>query len=186
MQSEASLPPVTVGVAFAFLLFQDLAVIPLLALLPLFTEGGTQSSGGWLAAAKGVTVIVGVVIASRLVVRPAPKAIAAYGGREVFTAAALLLVVGAALLMHSIGLSASLGAFLADSEFRHELEADIQPFKGLLLGLFFMAVGMGANLGVFAERPLAVCALSLGLVVVKLVMMFAIASSTRSTARAVR
>jgi len=93
--------------------------------------------------------------------------------------------------MHSIGLSASLGAFLAgvllaDSEFRHELEADIQPFKGLLLGLFFMAVGMGANLGVFADRPLAVCALSLGFVVVKLVMMFAIASSTRSTARAVR
>lgn len=166
--------------AFAVLLFQDLAVIPLLALLPLLAAGGAQSSGGWLAAAKGVAVIIGVVIASRLVVRPALKAVAAYGGREVFTAAALLLVVGSALLMHSIGLSASLGAFLAgvllaDSEFRHELEADIQPFKGLLLGLFFIAVGMSANLGVLADRPGVVLALSLGLVAVKLGVMYAVA-----------
>ena len=92
-----------------------------------------------------------VIVVSRLVVRPALKLIARFGGREVFTAAALLVVIGAALTMEAIGLSMSLGAFLAgvllaDSEFRHELEADVEPFKGLLLGLFFMAVGMSANL----------------------------------------
>src|SRR5882672_2519701 len=131
--------------AFAVLLFQDLSVIPLLALLPLLGGFGAQTAGGWSAAAKAVAVIAVVIAASRLVVRPVLKAVASYGGREVFTAAALLLVVGAALIMEKIGLSPSLGAFLAgvllaDSEFRHELEADIEPFKGLLLGLFFIAV----------------------------------------------
>ena len=174
--------------AFAVLLFQDLAVIPMMALLPLLAEGEGHSAGGWLAAAKGVAVIIAVVIASRLVVRPALKAVAEYGGREVFTAAALLLVVGAALLMHSIGLSASLGAFLAgvllaDSEFRHELEADIQPFKGLLLGLFFMAVGMSADIGVLVDRPLVVLLAALALVVSKLAVMFAIARAAGTDAR---
>ena len=162
------------------LLFQDLAVIPLLALLPLLDGDAGSGGGGWLAAAKGIAVILVVVAGSRLVVRPALKAVANYGGREVFTAAALLLVVGAALIMTSIGLSMSLGAFLAgvllaDSEFRHELEADIEPFKGLLLGLFFMAVGMSANLGLFAAQPLTVLGLALLLIVVKLAALFALA-----------
>jgi glutathione-regulated potassium-efflux system ancillary protein KefC/glutathione-regulated potassium-efflux system protein KefB len=166
--------------AFAVLLFQDLAVIPLLALLPLLGAEQNESTGGWLAAAKGVAAIIGVIVASRLVIRPALKAVAQYGGREVFTAAALLLVVGAALLMESIGLSMSLGAFLAgvllaDSEFRHELEADIQPFKGLLLGLFFMAVGMSANLGLLVQRPGPVLALALLLVLVKLAVVWPVA-----------
>ena len=137
---------------FAVLLFQDLAVIPLIALLPLLSpdKGGAHESG-WIVAAKSFAAIAVVVIGSRLVTRPALTLIARYGGREVFTAAALLVVIGAALIMESIGLSMSLGAFLAgvllaDSEFRHELEADVEPFKGLLLGLFFMAVGMSANL----------------------------------------
>ena len=98
--------------SFAVLLFQDLAVIPMLALLPLLGGGG-QEGVGLVAAAKGVGVIIAVVVASRLVVRPALKGIANYGGREVFTAAALLLVVGTALVMEKIGLSMSLGAFLA-------------------------------------------------------------------------
>jgi monovalent cation:proton antiporter-2 (CPA2) family protein len=166
--------------AFAVLLFQDLAVIPLLALLPLLGESSAHAAGGWAAAAKGLAVIAAVIVGSRLVVRPALKAVAAYGGREIFTAAALLLVVAAALIMEKIGLSMSLGAFLAgvllaDSEFRHELEADIEPFKGLLLGLFFIAVGMGANLALVWDRPLSVLGLALGLMLAKTVLMYVIA-----------
>ncbi len=166
--------------AFAVLLFQDVSVIPLLALLPLLSDSETHAAGGWTAAVKGLAVIAVVIISSRLVVRPVLKAVASYGGREVFTAAALLLVVGAALIMEKIGLSPSLGAFLAgvllaDSEFRHELEADIEPFKGLLLGLFFIAVGMSANLGLVWERPLAVLGLAFGLMLAKLALMYAIA-----------
>jgi glutathione-regulated potassium-efflux system protein KefB len=160
--------------AFAVLLFQDLAVIPMIALLPLLAGG---SSGMQLAPAlKGLAAIVLVAAASRKVVRPALRAVARWGGREVFTAAALLLVVGAALGMELIGLSPSLGAFLAgvlvaDSEFRHELEADIEPFKGLLLGLFFIAVGMSANLGLLGREPLLVLGLALGLMAVKFAIM---------------
>jgi glutathione-regulated potassium-efflux system ancillary protein KefC/glutathione-regulated potassium-efflux system protein KefB len=166
--------------AFAILLFQDLAVIPLLALLPLLS-GMVDHSGegdhGWVAAAKGLAVIVAVVLGSRVVVRPVLKAVAQYGGREVFTAASLFLVVGAALLMTWIGLSMSLGAFLAgvllaDSEFRHELEADIEPFKGLLMGLFFIAIGMSANLGLLWQRPLAIVGMALALVAVKWLVMY--------------
>ncbi|HEX9193710.1 MAG TPA: monovalent cation:proton antiporter-2 (CPA2) family protein [Burkholderiales bacterium] len=165
--------------AFAVLLFQDLSVIPLLALLPLLSDSGLHAVGGWAAALKGLGAIAVVVVGSRLVVRPVLKAVASYGGREVFTAAALLLVIGAALIMEKIGLSMSLGAFLAgvllaDSEFRHELEADIEPFKGLLLGLFFIAVGMSANLGLVWDRPLAVFGLAVGLMLVKFAAMYAI------------
>ncbi len=165
--------------AFAVLLFQDLSVIPLLALLPLLGDSGTHAAGGWMPAAKGFAVIVVVTVASRLVVRPVLKAVASHGGREVFTAAALLLVVGAALIMEKIGLSPSLGAFLAgvllaDSEFRHELEADIEPFKGLFLGLFFIAVGMSANLALVWEQPLAVLGLAAGLMLAKYALMYAI------------
>jgi glutathione-regulated potassium-efflux system ancillary protein KefC/glutathione-regulated potassium-efflux system protein KefB len=165
--------------AFAVLLFQDVSVIPMLALLPLLGPAADNAPAGWTPALKGVAVIAVVVAASRLVVRPALKAVASYGGREVFTAAALLLVVGAALIMERIGLSMSLGAFLAgvllaDSEFRHELEADIEPFKGLLLGLFFIAVGMSANLALVWERPLAVVGVALGLILLKFALMYAI------------
>ena len=165
--------------AFAVLLFQDLAVIPLLALLPLL--GGEQSHGGanWLAALKGVAAIGVVIAGSRVIVRPALKFIARHSSREVFTAAALLLVVGSSLVMEKIGLSMSLGAFLAgvllaDSEFRHELEADIEPFKGLLLGLFFMAVGMSANLGLLFTVPVLVFGLALGLMLAKFAIMLGI------------
>ena len=114
---------------------------------------------GWLLAAKGVCCDRARDRRSAaLLIRPALKLVARFGGREVFTAAALLVVIAAALLMEAIGLSMSLGAFLAgvllaDSEFRHELEADVEPFKGLLLGLFFMAVGMSANLALFVAHP---------------------------------
>jgi monovalent cation:proton antiporter-2 (CPA2) family protein len=177
--------------AFAVLLFQDLTVIPLLALLPLLGVSAAVSAVKWSAAAKGIAAIAVVIAASRLVVRPALKFIARHSSREVFTAAALLLVVGAALTMEKIGLSMSLGAFLAgvllaDSEFRHELEADIEPFKGLLLGLFFIAVGMSANLGIVRDMPLTVFALALALMSVKFVLMYAISridSDTNETAQ---
>lgn len=166
--------------AFAVLLFQDLAVIPLIALLPLLAPSTTGAQSGWMLAAKGLAAIVLVIVISRLVINPLLKFVARFGGREVFTAAALLVVVGAALLMESIGLSMSLGAFLAgvllaDSEFRHELEADVEPFKGLLLGLFFMAVGMSANLDLFVARPFAVLGVALGLMAIKAAIMYAVA-----------
>ncbi len=166
--------------AFSILLFQDLAVIPLIALLPLLSPESTGTTSGWVLAAKGVAAIAGVVIGSRLLVRPALKAVASYGGREVFTAAALLVVIGAALLMESIGLSMALGAFLAgvllaDSEFRHELEADVEPFKGLLLGLFFMVVGMNANLTLLAAQPFMVLGCAVGLLALKATLLYGIA-----------
>jgi len=171
--------------AFAVLLFQDLSVIPLLALLPLLGDSGAHAAGGWAAAAKAVAVIAVVVAASRLVIRPVLKAVASYGGREVFTAAALLLVVGAALIMEKIGLAPSLGAFLAgvllaDSEFRHELEADIEPFKSLLLGLFFIAVGMSADLALVWNRPLVVFGLAAALMTAKFALMYGIARIGRA------
>jgi glutathione-regulated potassium-efflux system ancillary protein KefC/glutathione-regulated potassium-efflux system protein KefB len=166
--------------AFAILLFQDLAVIPLIALLPLLGPEKASGASGLMLAGKGVAAIAFVIVVSRLVVRPALKLVARFGGREVFTAAALLVVIGAALLMETIGLSMSLGAFLAgvllaDSEFRHELEADVDPFKGLLLGLFFMAVGMSANLTLLAAHPLAVLGVTLGLMVAKALLLYVIA-----------
>jgi monovalent cation:proton antiporter-2 (CPA2) family protein len=165
---------------FAVLLFQDLAVIPLIALLPLLSPDTGETTNAWMLAAKGIAAIAVVIVGSRLVTRPALKLIARHGGREVFTAAALLVVIGAALIMDAIGLSMSLGAFLAgvllaDSEFRHELEADVEPFKGLLMGLFFMAVGMSANLTLFAAQPFAVLGAAVGLLVVKAGVMYALA-----------
>ena len=164
--------------AFAISLFQDVSVIPVLALLPLLAGEHAQASG-WTAAAKGLAAIAGVVVVSRLIVRPVLKQVARWGGQEVFTAAALLVVIAAALLMEAIGLSMSLGAFLAgvllaDSEFRHELSADVEPFKGLLLGLFFIAVGMSANLHLLVQRPVVVIGLALGLMALKAALLYAI------------
>jgi len=169
--------------SFAILLFQDLAVIPLLALLPLLAASAEHGGAHWAAAAKGIAAIAVVIAGSRLVVRPALKFIAGHSSREVFTAAALLLVVGSALIMEKIGLSMSLGAFLAgvllaDSEFRHELEADIEPFKGLLLGLFFIAVGMSANLALISSAPLTVFGLAFALMLAKFVLMYTISRAT--------
>ncbi len=166
--------------AFAILLFQDLAVIPLIALLPLLAPEKTGMANPWALAGKGVAAIVLVIFVSRVLVRPILKVVARFGGREIFTGAALLVVIGAALLMETIGLSMALGAFLAgvllaDSEFRHELEANVEPFKGLLLGLFFMAVGMSANLAYFFAHPLPVLGVAIGMMLIKSVLLFAVA-----------
>ena len=170
--------------AFAVLLFQDIIVIPLLALLPLLAFASVEDAVSWTEAAKGVGAIIAFVIVGRIAVRPALKFVAQHGTPEVFTAAALLLVIGAAVIMEHLGVSISLGAFLAglllaDSEFRHELEADIEPFKGLLLGLFFMTVGMAANLNLVKEAPLLLIGLGVGFSLIKVAVIFAIATAAR-------
>jgi len=145
--------------AFSILLFQDLAAIPLIAMLPLF--GATASiDSGINFARMGVMVlaIAGLIVGGRLLLRPVLRIAAGSGIPEIFTATALLVVISSALLMQFAGMSMVLGAFiagmlLADSEYRHQLEADIEPFKGLLLGLFFIAVGMMVNVSLLIEMP---------------------------------
>jgi len=165
--------------SFGILLFQDIAAIPMIALLPLLAaESAQDASGGkgWMAAVKAVTVIGLVVVGGRYLVRPALRFIARTEMREMFTAFALLLVVGIALMMDAVGLSMALGTFvagvlLADSEYRHALEADIEPFKGLLLGLFFMAVGMSIDFAVLAQSPALVLGLVAALVAIKTLLL---------------
>lgn len=163
------------------LLLQDVAAIPVLALLPLLAITGTHAdSGGWLGAAKVVGVIAAIILGGRLLLRPAFRWIARSDSPEIFTAAALLLVVATAALMHSVGLSMALGAFLAgvllaESEYRRELETDIEPFKGLLLGLFFIAIGMTIDFAVVAQRPLLVAAIVLGFLAAKALVLWLMA-----------
>jgi glutathione-regulated potassium-efflux system protein KefB len=160
--------------AFGALLFQDLAAIPLIALAPLFALGSATTAAGMdgVAAIKALVVIGGVIIAGRFVLDPVLRLVARAKVKEAMTAAALLLVVVVTIVMQAAGLSASLGAFLAgallaESSYRHELEADLQPFQGLLLGLFFTAIGMSLNLQLLLSKPLLIAALVAGLVAIK-------------------
>jgi glutathione-regulated potassium-efflux system protein KefB len=167
--------------SFGILLFQDVAVIPMLAVLPLIGDGGAPASTDptWLAALKVVGVLAAVAAGGRYVLRPVFRVIANVHSQELMTAAALLVVVGTALVVSVVGLSMSLGAFLAgvllaESEYRHELETDIEPFKGLLLGLFFMAVGMSVDLRLILAQPLPIAALVVGLTAAKMAVLFAV------------
>jgi glutathione-regulated potassium-efflux system protein KefB len=167
--------------AFAVLLFQDLAAIPLIALPPLFAvtvKDATQQME-LLSAAKAIGVIVLVVVIGRYLLDGIFSLVARTRVKEAMTASALLTVVGVTLVMEKAGLSASLGAFiagvlLADSHYRHEIEADIQPFEGLLLGLFFTAVGMSLNLGLIGKTPWLVAAVVAGLLAVKSLILYAL------------
>jgi monovalent cation:proton antiporter-2 (CPA2) family protein len=146
--------------AFSILLFQDLAAIPLIAVLPMLGAGANGGVSTMQLAIMALT-IVGLVVVGRYLLRPVLSIAAASRIPEIFTATALLVVIGAALIMQFAGMSMVLGAFiagmlLADSEYRHQLEGDIAPFKGLLLGLFFIAVGMSVNLGLLLESPLRI------------------------------
>lgn len=152
--------------AFSILLFQDIAVIPMLAVLPLLGTAGaaTDAESGLRAAVLAAVVIGAVVLGGRYLTRPLFRFIAATGMREIFTAAALLIVIGIAVLMQFAGLSMALGTFiagvlLAESEYRHELESDIEPFKGLLLGLFFTSVGMSVDVGLLLHQPAVILGL---------------------------
>lgn len=165
--------------AFAILLFQDLAVIPLIALLPILAL--SQGNGFQVESILiAVVAIGGLIVGGRLLLRPVLRIAAGTGIPEIFTATALLVVIGAALLMEFAGLSMVLGAFLAgmllaDSEYRHELEADIGPFKGLLLGLFFIAVGMSVNIGLLLQEPGTILLMVFGLMFLKAAVLFPLA-----------
>ena len=182
--------------AFSVLLFQDIAVIPMLALLPLLAMGGAGDGHGgethevattWItglpAWGRGLVVlgvVAGIIVAGRTVLPPILRILGRTRSREIFTAAALLLVIGTALLMTQVGLSPALGTFLAgvvlaNSEYRHELESDVEPFKGLLLGLFFISVGASLDFGAVASAPGTVFGITGGVLLLKFVVLLGLA-----------
>jgi CPA2 family monovalent cation:H+ antiporter-2 len=181
--------------SFSVLLFQDIAVIPMLALFPLLAtepvagQAGVRHSNGiagdlpaWAQTLMVLGSVVFVIIIGRYLMRPVFRLIAKTGMREMFTATALLLVVGIAVLMTSVGLSPALGTFLAgvvlaNSEYRHELETDIDPFKGLLLGLFFIAVGASIDFSLIIASPLLILGLVLGVMLCKMIVLFIVGKS---------
>jgi len=165
--------------AFSVLLFQDLAFIPLVAAVPLLAGGSMADTVSWRDVLGAIAVAVAIVVGGRFVVTPLFRLLGGARTPEVFTAMALLVVVGTATLAHVAGLSTSLGAFLAgvllsDSSYRHELQADIEPFEGLLLGFFFMSVGMSANLNLVLAEPMLIVAGVIGLVAVKAAIVLAL------------
>ncbi|MFT4633023.1 MAG: monovalent cation:proton antiporter-2 (CPA2) family protein [Candidatus Pseudothioglobus sp.] len=154
---------------FAILLFQDLAVIPILLYVEALSGGGSGSEADWLI---GAGVIVAVLIAGRYLLNPLLRLVANYSSTELMTAAALLIVLGMSLLIEAAGLSMGMGAFiagilLANSSFKHQLEAEVEPFKGLLLGLFFIAIGMTLDVGLLISHPLLIIGLALLLMLIK-------------------
>lgn len=162
---------------FAVLLFQDIAVIPMLAVLPVLAGGG---GGSWLDFAWMIGGILVLLVGGHFLLRPLFRWVVLSGVRELFNVAALLLVIGIALGMQSLGLSMALGTFLAgvllaESEYRHELEIAIEPFKGLLLGLFFISVGMAVNLGLLLEYPLQILLAVIALISVKGLLLYGLA-----------
>lgn len=178
--------------SLAILLVQDIAVIPVLAAIPILATSGVNANVGvdlsdavhalnnpidWLTPLTLIGVFIGAIVLGRYLVRPLLRYVARTGVREAFTALGLALVIGAALLTQHVGLSPALGAFiggvlLADSEYRHELESNLEPFKDLLLGLFFISVGMSIAFSIMVTEPLRLLALVLGFVGVKLVVLF--------------
>lgn len=182
--------------AFSILLFQDIAVIPILAILPLLAKNNksahieaiqhevhqvadahVSSFSGWQQLLLIIGLVAFIIIAGRFISRYIFRFIAATGVREIFTAAALLIVIAIALAMEKVGLSPALGTFLAgvvlaDSEYRHELESDIEPFKGLLLGLFFIAVGAGIDFNLLFQKPGTILIILSGLITIKFIVIF--------------
>ncbi|MEN8206500.1 MAG: monovalent cation:proton antiporter-2 (CPA2) family protein [Pseudomonadota bacterium] len=164
--------------AVAILLLQDLAVIPLLAFVSLISAPElTIAEDVFLALAEALVILILIIVAARYVLNPLIKALARFGSPEVFTASALLLVLGTAQAMESIGLSMAMGAFIAglliaDSSYRHQIIAEIQPFRGLLLGLFFMTMGMSLNLGLFLGNPLVLLLVVVALMAVKFITLW--------------
>ncbi|ART61641.1 monovalent cation:proton antiporter-2 (CPA2) family protein [Kushneria marisflavi] len=163
--------------AFAILLFQDLAVIPLLAVIPILAgNAAAEDANLWLTIAKTTAIVVATLLVGRFVFPRVLRLVARSEVHEVFTAAALLMVLGTAWVMEEAGLSMALGAFLAgvllaDTPYRHELEANIEPFKGILLGLFFLSVGMSVDLLLVMHNLLAVLGITLAILVVKILVL---------------
>ncbi|UUX99003.1 monovalent cation:proton antiporter-2 (CPA2) family protein [Sphingomonas sp. J315] len=172
--------------AFSTLLFQDISIVPLITIIAILSRNPADAQGpsGWLLAIYTVAAITGLVLAGRYLLRPLFKLIGNWGERELFVFAGLFTVVGSAALMQSIGLSTALGAFiagvmLADSPYRHELEADIEPFRSILLGLFFLSVGMMLDLSAIAERPVFVLGMAAALIATKTVVITGLAMAFR-------
>ncbi len=172
--------------SFAILLFQDLSVIPFMAIIPLLAVQQVHDASGpaWIVAVKTLGIFLVVILGGRYAMQPFLRMLASTRVPEIFTAATLLVVIATALAMDFAGMSMSLGAFLAgvllaDSEYRHELQADIEPFKGLLLGLFFIAVGMSANVGLLLHKPLLVMGLVTLLIVTKAAILYGIGRVVR-------
>ena len=168
------------------LLLEDLAIVPLLALVAFLAPAAEQEGSRWTSVAIGVGAIVGLVLAGRWLLNPMFRILAAARAREVMTAAALLVVLGAALLMQLGGLSMAMGAFLAGvllsgSTFRHQLEADVEPFRGILLGLFFLSVGMSLDLSVFASNWLLILGGTLLFMAIKAAGIYGVARLFRAS-----
>ena len=179
---------------FAVLLSQDIMVIIILAVIPMLAVADPSSASaaeeqagdisqlpGWAQTLISLSVISGVIIGAKFLLRPIFRFVASTGVRELFTATALLIVVGIAVLMGFIGISAALGTFiggvvLADSEYRHELESDLEPFKGLLLGLFFITVGAAIDFNIIANQPIAIVLMTIGLLVIKAGALYVLAA----------
>ncbi|SFI38456.1 glutathione-regulated potassium-efflux system ancillary protein KefC [Collimonas sp. OK307] len=177
--NERKLTATSAGKAgFAILLFQDIAAIPMIAIVPVLGVAAAHGSGeGWIGGLKVVAVIATLILGGRYLIRPLMRMIARTGLREIFTAFALLLVIAIGLLMESVGMSMALGSFLAgvllaDSEYRHALETDLEPFKGLLLGLFFIAVGMSVDFGLLLSQPWLILGLVAGFLAIKLAVLY--------------
>jgi Kef-type K+ transport system membrane component KefB len=168
-------------------------VIPILAIMPLLAVSGSSNAGisapsagtvHWERALLVLGLVIAIVIGGRFLIRPAFRYLASIRLHEIFTAASLLLVVGIAFGMQKVGLSPALGTFLAgvvlaESEYRHELESDIEPFKGLLLGLFFISVGAGIEIPLIASHPYLICGLVFGLLFVKFLLLLLIGKVTK-------
>lgn len=174
--------------AVSILLLEDLAIVPLLAIVAVLAPLKTGSSNGWLSFGTGLACLAGLVIAGRWLLNPMFRILALAQAREVMTAAALLVVLGSALVMQLGGLSMAMGAFLAgvllsESSFRHQLEADIEPFRGILLGLFFLAVGMSLDVGVISRQWVLIALSVLAFMSVKALGIFVVAKLTKSTTR---
>ena len=174
--------------AFSILLFQDLSIIPLITIVAALAPRGADGPSGWMLGVLSLAAIAGLIAAGRLIIRPLFRLIGFLGERELFIVAALFTVLASAVVMTSLGLSAALGAFiagvmLADTPYRHELEADIEPFRSILLGLFFVAVGMMLDLQVIADNPWFVAGFAALLIAVKTGIIMALGLLVKMTWR---
>jgi CPA2 family monovalent cation:H+ antiporter-2/glutathione-regulated potassium-efflux system protein KefB len=172
--------------AFSILLFQDLSIVPMITIVAAMSRNPADAGGppGWLLFAYTLVAIVGLVLAGRFLLRPLFRLIGNLGEREMFVFAGLFTVIASAAVMQMLGLSAALGAFiagvmLADTPYRHELEADVEPFRSILLGLFFLAVGMVLDLHAIADRPFFVIGMAAALIALKAAMIMGLATVFR-------